>query len=149
MELKEKLDTFVERNFDSVSCMEMYNEFVEKLACAVKETNHELYHEFKEFIEESLEKIYYDQVERVLESLVRKDGQTGIKWSIEETNNISESWNLCKEDKLVFWYSMNKLFSSHYNPSFSLDFYIGLSKDMLHDEMTKEEIRLRDRKLDK
>ncbi len=134
MKIKELLYDYMEKHRENLNKLEELAEFVQDFFCdEIKPYDNEVYHEFKEELDDFTFEIDKDVVEVAVEHLKRKDGKTGVKWSMADTDSVGKQYNVFVNhpelDSCIWFFSMNYAYAMHYDSVYALADYIRLGID--------------------
>ena len=104
----------------------------------MKEEHPEYYEEFKEELEDFTFVIDDDVVEHAIANLIRKDGKSGKKWEIEDTNAVGKQYGIFTKHEhitnLIWYFALNYTYAVHYRTDRTIAEYVELTCEEIADK---------------
>ena len=117
--------------------VEHFIKFIEDFFCDHKDENPEIYEEFQKDLEDHFYDVTPEIAIKAVSKLKRKDGLRGEKWSRDDTNELSKQYKLAEKypelNPCEFYFAMNYAYAVHYYPSFTIQNFIDIAFDEIHD----------------
>lgn len=118
--------------------VENFIKFTEDFFCDHKNEYPDVYNKFKKEMEDHFYHITPEIAIEAVSKLKRKDGLMGEKWSRDDTNEVSRQYKLAEKypdlNPCEFYFAMNYAYAVHYYPSFTIQNFIDIAFDEIHDK---------------
>lgn len=136
--IAKQISEYITKNKDHPEKIANFSRFIEKFFKDIDEEDKEVRDAFMEEIEDFFYKIDEEALSDVMKDFRHRDGSmSGIKWSFSEVESVAAQYDVANKingydkeyDALHFWFTMNYVYATHYNPSRTLMGYIELAMD--------------------
>lgn len=138
MKISEKVAAYLKRNADHPEKIDKFAEFLENFFKDLEEEDMEIREAFEEDVEDFVYEITEEKLYMVMKKFKHKDNTvSGIKWTKEEVASVVNQYDI--KNRIItygkdfcdlhFWFAMNYVYATHYNPNRSTSGYVELAMD--------------------
>ena len=138
MKIKELMYDYIKAHHDDSERMEKLSLFVHEYFKHIKEKHPEIYHDFKDELDDFTFEIDDVVIETAITNLSRKDGKAGKKWEIEDTTAVGKQYGIFTKhaeiSTLIWYFALNYTYAVHYRTDRTIAEYVELSCEEISDK---------------
>ena len=138
MKIKDLMFNYIESHYADLAKMEKLSTFVHDYFKAIKEEHPDLYHEFKEELDDFTFEIDHDIIEKAISHLHRKDGKEGKKWEMEDTSAVAKQYGIFTKhpgiSEMIWYFALNYTYAVHYRQDRTIAEFVELTCEEIADK---------------
>lgn len=138
MKIKELVYEYITAHNDDNGRIEKFSLFIHDYFKHLKEQHPEIYHDFKEELDDFTFEINDDVIENAIARLIRKDGKNGKKWEIEDTTAVGKQYGIFTKhaeiSTSIWYFALNYTYAVHYRTDRTIAEYVELSCEEISDK---------------